>query len=88
MRVPSARYVSHSRMASWKGISLMSRQFTHLHTAAMPQAVPLLPPLHGSPYLTWLQETQVSTAGKGGGLSFLKKYLKVNWRNSKPSDSR
>ena len=31
MRVPSARYVSQSRMASLKGISLISKQFTHLH---------------------------------------------------------
>ena len=31
MRVPSARYVSQSRIASLKGISLMSKQFTHLH---------------------------------------------------------
>ncbi len=32
MCVPSARYVSQSRIASLKGISLMSRQFTHLRS--------------------------------------------------------
>ena len=38
MRVPSARYVSHSRIASLKGISLMSKQFTHLRSSqASPQ---------------------------------------------------
>ena len=34
MRVPSARYVSHSRIASLKGISLTSKQLTHLHSQA------------------------------------------------------
>ena len=32
MRVPSAKYVSHSRMASPKGSSRISRQLTHLRT--------------------------------------------------------
>ena len=46
MRVPSARYVSHSRMASWKGISLMSKQFTHLYKAAMLETSQLPNMLH------------------------------------------
>lgn len=39
MRVPSARYVSQSRIASLKGISLMSKQFTHLHVGTRPSKV-------------------------------------------------
>ena len=34
MRVPSARYVSQRRIASLKGISLISKQLTHLHNQA------------------------------------------------------